>query len=415
MDYYSNHSETTLPTSHNDTYPPQSHYMSRTTTYDSSGSSFGKKQELVSEESLHEVPQARIATDKQLTAEAPRRPWYAHLFPKSWPIRCFLAGVVLETIINLAIQGDIYSRLSAAVQAASEDEAQRYALIRVIVYLALFAFAHVFQLALAIEAVWQQNTLQFLFLTIFNLLFLVYSVIQAAEINTVQTSLQSGITAVGIKPLTIISSVVIGISELVFIATGYQIYKEFGWKVYKFLGADRQIKRIYAHYQIFLSLLRFDLFFCIGFSAQLFVFILGKDDVEYFLTIGALPLGVLILIGGHFAARYENKWLMFGFMLGCVFATVYFAYKLFRIYEGISINTMYKDITKSLNLFAAVSLLFLMVTFIWGCIVMHNFGRGLKQQMSKKHVAGHRRRNTSITLDNKAFPMTANSKRMSID
>jgi len=202
-----------------------------------------------------------------------------------------------------------------------------------------------------------------------------------------------GFISISVDNLTIISHVVIGVSEVAFVAIGWQIWKEFGWKVYKFLGADRQIKRIFAHYQIFLSLLRFDMFFCVGFSAQLVAFVLANNDVEYYLTISALPLGVLLLIGGHFAARYENKWLMFGFMLGCICATVYFAFKLFRIYEGI--NDTYKDIAKSMTTFgmtillrflcahsfvAALSLFFLIFTFIWGCIVMHNFGRGLKEQ-----------------------------------
>lgn len=280
------------------------------------------------------------------------------------------------------------------------------------VYLGLFAFAHVFQLAIAIEAVWQKNTLQFLFLTLFNFLFFVYSLIESAEVRGLQSYLQPGITNISVGTLTIISNVVLALSEIAFIAIGWQIWKEFGWKVYKFLGADRQIKRIFAHYQIYLSLLRFDMFFCIGFSAQLIAFLLtNTQDAEYYLTIAALPLGVILLIGGHFAARYENKWLMFSFMLGCICATVYFAYKLFRIYEGK--DGEYFDFFKSMTTFAALSLFFLIVTFVWGCIVMHNFGRGLKEQMAKK-LSGHRRRGTSTTLD-KHFPMTSNPNRMSIE
>ncbi|KAG8810885.1 hypothetical protein FRC17_002716 [Serendipita sp. 399] len=389
--------------------------MSRTNSYNSSGSSFVKKPGLTSEDSFQETPQTKQSAGKPIVAEAPRRAWYLQLFPKSWPIRLFLATVVLETIIDLAVQGDLYTRLSAISDRESNPEDPSTQIRRTIVYLALFAFAHVFQLALAIEAVWQQNTLQFIFLIIFNLLFFVYSLIQSTEIRKLGADSQSGITSVPVTSLTIISHVVIGISELAFIGLGWQIWKEFGWKVYKFLGADRNIKRIYMHYQIFLSLLRFDFFFSIGFSGQLIAFVLGSDSdrAEYFLTIGALPLGCLILVGGHVAARYENKWMMFGFMIGCVCATVYFTFKLFRIY-GI-IGEPYKNGTHSLTTFAAVSLLFLILTFVWGCIVMHNFGRGLKEQMSKKHVAGHRRRGTSMTLDNKNFPMTSNPNRMSIE
>jgi hypothetical protein len=91
------------------------------------------------------------------------------------------------------------------------------------------------------------------------------------------------------------------------------------------------------------------MFFGIGFSGQLVFMVLDKSDAEYYLTIGALPLGVLILVGGHFAARYENKWLMMGFMVGCLCGTVYFSYKLFRIYEGI--GTTFAGVYKSMTVF----------------------------------------------------------------
>lgn len=402
----------TIPSSpydseHYDMYPPQSAYMSRSTSL-ASGSSFLKTPGLASDDSLSQPPLKAFRVQEKPLEPKQERGWVTRLFPQSWPIRLFLATVVVETIVDLAIQGDIYARLSHISTDSSTEKSVR----KVVIYLGLFAFAHVFQLVIAIEAVWQKNTLQFLFLTIFNLLFFVYSLIEAVEVRSLQSILSPGFTSISVDDLTIISHVVIGVSEIAFIAIGWQIWKEFGWKVYKFLGADRQIKRIFAHYQIYLSLLRFDMFFCIGFSAQLVAFVLVGTDAEYYLTIGALPLGVLILIGGHFAARYENKWLMFSFMLGCICATVYFAFKLFRIYEGI--NDIYEDIAKSMITFAALSLFFLIVTFIWGCIVMHNFGRGLKEQMKKKTTSNHRRRGTSTTFD-KHFPMTSNPNRMSIE
>lgn len=57
-------------------------------------------------------------------------------------------------------------------------------------------------------------------------------------------------------------------AEIAYIALGYKIYSEFGWQVFKLLGADRQIKRIYMQYQILQCLMRFDIFFWLGFSVQ---------------------------------------------------------------------------------------------------------------------------------------------------
>ena len=71
-----------------------------------------------------------------------------------------------------------------------------------------------------------------------------------------------------ITVLTDIVPIVIGVSEIAYIGLGWKIYTEFGWKVYKLLGADRRIKKMYAQYQIFECMLKFDVFFWLGFSVQ---------------------------------------------------------------------------------------------------------------------------------------------------
>jgi hypothetical protein len=111
-------------------------------------------------------------------------------------------------------------------------------------------------------------------------------------------------------------------------ALGWKIYHEFGWKIYKFLGADRQIKRLYARYQIFQCLIKFDVFFWVGFSVQFIALVLlQKRDWEFYITCAALPVSLILLVEGHLAARHENKAMMITFMSGCVGALLYFLYK----------------------------------------------------------------------------------------
>lgn len=121
--------------------------------------------------------------------------------------------------------------------------------------------------------------------------------------------------------------IVISVAEVAYIALGWKIWREFGWKLYKRLGADRQIKRMYAKYQIFVCIMKFDVFFFIGFSYQLIMLVLDKHDWEWYLTCAALPFSFLLLVDGMLAARYENRYMMVTFMLGCVGAMVYFVYK----------------------------------------------------------------------------------------
>jgi len=67
----------------------------------------------------------------------PAKPLW-QLLPKSLPITLFLATVVIETIVDLALQGDIYFRLRALAESddSSKDQARRIS-----VYLAIFALA----------------------------------------------------------------------------------------------------------------------------------------------------------------------------------------------------------------------------------------------------------------------------------
>ena len=160
----------------------------------------------------------------------------------------------------------------------------------------------------------------------FNLLFLIYAIIQIGEIQN-STTTSEGIIHVSVNTLTNIIPVVISVAEIAYIALGWKIYNEFGWKVYKFLGADRRIKKMYASYQIFLCLVKFDLFFWVGFSVQFLWLVLSNTDWEYYVTWAALPLSIVLLIEGHLAARHENRWMMATFMSGCIGALVYFIYK----------------------------------------------------------------------------------------
>ena len=163
----------------------------------------------------------------------------------------------------------------------------------------------------------------------FNLSFMIYSIIQIGEIREIGGSLsqQTGISDIPINVLTTIIPCVIAAAELAYIGLGWKIYTEFGWQVYKFLGADRQIKKMYAQFQVFECLVKFDVFFWVTFCVQLIWLVLQKQDWEYYVTVAALPLSIIVLVEGNLAARHENKWMMYTFISGCFGALVYFVYK----------------------------------------------------------------------------------------
>jgi len=270
-------------------------------------------------------------------------------------------------------------------------------------------------MVMALDAVYNRNTLQVFCLTAFNLSFMVYSIIQIGEIREIGgvVSEQTGISNIPINVLTTIIPCVIAAAELAYIGLGWKIYTEFGWQVYKFLGADRQIKKMYAHFQVFECLVKFDVFFWVAFCVQLIWLVLQKQDWEYYVTVAALPLSIIVLVEGNLAARHENKWMMCTFISGCFGALVYFVYKLAKVI--ILRGTVFARTWKSLIIFSVLSIIMLLITIVFAGILMYNFDRGLKTQLAKKSklkTGGLARRGTEYVHRG---PMRTHPNRMSID
>ncbi|KAI0757239.1 hypothetical protein C8Q80DRAFT_86117 [Daedaleopsis nitida] len=340
-------------------------------------------------------------------SEKEDKSWKRYI-PDSLACRLYLLTVLVETAIDLAIEGDIILRFHEAKSSDSQDMATQ----RMPVYLSIFAMAHVFQFVMALDAVWARNVLQFISLAIFNALFLLYAIIQISEVNAVALQPSNGISHVPIGTLALIIPIVISVAEVAYIALGWKIYTEFGWKVYKFLGADRRIKTMFGLHQIFLCLVKFDLFFWVGFSVQFIFLVLEEHDAEFYLTCAALPLSLIVLVEGHLAARHESKYMMLAFMTGCVGAMVYFVYKLVKVLRFHETKT-FAEVWQTLSTFSVIAIILLVITFIFALLVMNNFGRGLKEQIAKnKHKTGLSRSKSQYVHRG---PMSTHPNRMSID
>lgn len=205
----------------------------------------------------------------------------------------------------------------------------------------------------------------------------------------------------------------VGITEVTYLATFYWIFSDFGWRVFKQLGADRRIKRAYATYQVFLCILKFDGFFFVAFSLQLVLLVLQQNDTEVrsalspkpkaeaeltpmqrWLTVAALPVTIIILLMGYFAVRRENNSLFWAFFGGCLVGAAYFVYKvpfftlidelaadplpsqLIQIYKNRA--TDYQLVFKSLTVFASLCFAALLCTCIVGGLCYRNFDKGLR-------------------------------------
>jgi len=343
--------------------------------------SFSSKQ---SDDTSHE-PLSHVSYPPLPVKESDTQSLWQKILPESLACRLYVITVLIETTVDLAIEGELLLRLRDETKDDNQITSRKMP-----VYLSIFALAHVFQLVMAIDAVYARNTLQFLCLTVFNALFLVYAIIQIKEIREALSDATTGVSTVPVNVLTTVIPVVISVSEVAYIGLGWKIYHEFGWKVYKFIGADRRIKKMYANYQIYECLVKFDVFFWVGFSVQFIWLVLQKNDWEYYVTCAALPLSIVLLVEGHLAARHENKWMMATFMSGCIGAMVYFIYKLIKVLL-LKESVQFKFVWKSLTVFSIIAIVLLCMTMALAVLVTRSFGRGLKDALERKSNPTHGR------------------------
>ncbi|PWZ02663.1 hypothetical protein BCV70DRAFT_153835 [Testicularia cyperi] len=307
--------------------------------------------------------------------------------PDSWACRSFLIITLAEASINIAIESVLFARYQfhSKTHPTADDESRSRALP---VFVIVFSIAHVYQFILAVDAVINRNTILVIGLIIFNACFLVYSGIQISEIRSV---LGDGVAegssqTVPVQVLTGAIPIVIGIAELSFLVLGWQMWKEFGWQIYKAIGADRSLKKGYMHYQIYVAMLKFDFFIFIAYCIQLVLVVQQIGSAERWITIISAPFSLLILVFAWYSVRKELKYGMCAFMVGLTGAMVYFVYKLFRIWQNK--QTLYKEVYKSLTVFSTLSMLLLLITAAMTVQCMRNFDRGLKNAIARTKKDG---------------------------
>ncbi|KAI9471896.1 MAG: hypothetical protein EXX96DRAFT_622086 [Benjaminiella poitrasii] len=253
------------------------------------------------------------------------------------------------------------------------------------VYLMLFIFSQVFQVALACDAVYNKNTIQIIAFILFNLCCFGYAVFQFKQVaEALKQQLGEAPPLVwSLQKLMIANPVIIGVCQLIYFYLGARLYLEFGWRIYKKIGADPDIRNMYRWYQIFLTVLKLDIFFFLGFSIQYLVLVLQKSDAEYPLTIVALPATCIVLVLAVYAVRHESRSLITLFFVGLTAGIAYFIFKIYRIYDK-SQQEKYEYVKEVLTFFACVTLVLLVLTIIIAAICWSNFGKGLKRHFARK-------------------------------
>eukprot|EP00834_Sanchytrium_tribonematis_P006851 NODE_548_length_6182_cov_1.284564.p2 type:complete len:338 gc:universal NODE_548_length_6182_cov_1.284564:5114-4101(-) len=263
------------------------------------------------------------------------------------------------------------------------------------VYHYLFIIAQVFQLLFVMDAVSSTNTISLIAVVIFNMCSFVYSIIQQNQYSALEVVDPSMIDWID-NEKTLYQAVIVlaAIFTLSSAFCCWKMHKELGWKIYKALGADIQLKTMYRWYHLFKLLLQVDIFFYLGFSIQFIVLVLADENSSEQGTLnsqGRLKIILNAIVGfgtafvlyffGSVGAKKENRKILNLFFAGTLGTVGYFTWKLTQILDPEQ-STRFESVQKSLTYFTCMCLLLALTSMGAGGFVKKNFGHGLKQHLN---------------------------------
>ncbi|KAJ1917372.1 hypothetical protein H4219_003239 [Mycoemilia scoparia] len=299
-----------------------------------------------------------------------------------------LFSLLVQAVVVIAMEGGI---LGAYLQQNPNVFNQANADKGIPIYFILFLGAQVFSLYLAFDAILRKNTFQIFGLVLFDASVFAWSIFQYFQVMNTQVPSKKSSKPISIsdnpdgildkvRPMLIIVSVVIGIFTVLWLYFAKRLVSYFGWEVYKKIGANVQLRKMYRSYQILLLLLKVDAFTFIGFAVQYILLILKSKDAEFGITIAAVPLTLLVLVLAVLGLRRENILIMWCFVFGMCSSIAYFIYKAIRIFSPDK-QTVYRDVRGLLTFFAVVSLATALATVFQSIICMTHFGFGLRSRI----------------------------------
>ncbi|KIY50873.1 hypothetical protein FISHEDRAFT_71184 [Fistulina hepatica ATCC 64428] len=277
-------------------------------------------------------------------------------------------------------------------------------------YLALFAFAEIFEVYMAFDALRLRNVIQLIGILLFHLALVVMAALQVEQTHTALVTSSasdcatnfvkatcdgSGSLWAEVKPYLIVVPCVIGAAWFGMVLCFKYLYAEFGWAIFHVVGANPKMKSMYQWYQIMICLLKFDFFFFVGVTMQLLILVLSRNSAEFGVTIAAIPVVLILLFLCGLAVQREIKWIMATSEV-LMLAAMTYLYKLVRFFEPSS-RAEYATTRDTLTTFTVVAFLLLFLTFGVGIRCFSDFDRGL--QASKVHGGSYNPINATVKLE----------------
>lgn len=285
--------------------------------------------------------------------------------------KLFLSVIILECLVICGT--------TTAILFSTPSHASTYYCVLVLLTILFLAY-------FGIDAVVQENTYQliaFLLTTLLLTTRVVYSYVFAQSDDDNENSTRTDHT------LVFIAMVVAAVCQLLYAPLGYFVYKSFGWRTFKRVGASEAIIEMFHKYQIFLSVLKVDVQFCIV------VTLMAGFFLDYHWAFGVIVSGLFVtLVFSYvvidFGIKQERTGVVLSFLAFSLIAPAYIIYKLVMIYEDESLvknvdNGDTKDTTRYLLTISSVFALLCRAACMISLLVCYsNFGRSLKEIVFEK-------------------------------
>jgi len=315
--------------------------------------------------------------------------------------RFFIATLSIQAIAILAIISVVFRSVEEHVDLTAPN----YKTIPC--YLALFVLAELFELLMAFDALRLRNVIQLIGILVFHVALVVFATIQIHETKAALVRLPNCDATVNyvrcggrgtlyrkVEHYLVAVPAIIAAAWIILIFFVRALYYEFGWAVFRIVGANPAMKTMYQFYQVLICLLKFDFFAFTGVTIQLLIVVLSKNSAEFGLTIAAIPVVLLLLIGCGIAVQREIKLLMTFSLFLMLASETYFVYKLVRFYEPSS-EEQYETTRATLTVFTIVAMILLLTTFAVGVRCFTDFGKGLYESKTSDTLLRSRRKPAS--------------------
>eukprot|EP01122_Echinamoeba_exundans_P015601 TRINITY_DN7482_c0_g1_i1.p1 TRINITY_DN7482_c0_g1~~TRINITY_DN7482_c0_g1_i1.p1 ORF type:complete len:312 (+),score=36.43 TRINITY_DN7482_c0_g1_i1:120-1055(+) len=280
--------------------------------------------------------------------------------------KIFLALVFVEAVVLVSLG---IARMSL-VGSHQFEEVFRYGV--------LFIVSSLFVAYFAVDGVINENKFTlfaYIFSCLVMLLYVVYQFI-LTPVTERDTLLWARLIATAVMaPLTSILAIL--------------LFRKFGWRIYKKIGADGQLVSMYQTYQIYVTFLRLDLQLMVMLILLVGLFWLKSNFAQtawFYLDLASLLVNTVLTVVGLIAVRAENKPAMISFLVLIWLVPAYLVARGAELTREHPIdwsnsNDIRRDIQILTILVGILALSNRVFEMIWAVKTWRNFGHGLKERV----------------------------------